>query len=189
MSGASPRARSFFRAALACVAALALAQFSGCARQHGARAAHDDDTTSPDDETTRDRPDGDQDAGVSEPSISALLSDVFAAYQRDNHTRCPCQVELGVYASLDECEEITARTSPRIDECLDRAVPPDLEPPLRAWMRCLLVAVEDHHACVEEASCEEQPNCRLDSARCAFPDPVALSSALSKCPHAISSQL
>lgn len=187
MNWAFARARNLVRTAtLTCIAAL---WFAGCARQHGTQSDRDDDNAAvPDDQTTRDPASGDGDASVSEPSISALLTGVFDAYQHDNETRCPCHVESGIYASIEECAELTARTSPRIDQCLDQAVPADLEPALRSWMRCLLVAVETHLACIEHASCDEQDDCRLDSSRCAFPDPIALSGALAKCPHAISSQ-
>jgi hypothetical protein len=204
MNGVSRRARHFVRGAALASAALSLAQLSACARQHAGRAGHDDDNaTVPDDETTIDeesvpvptagrdgstpqRPRGDQDASVSEPSISALMTDLFATYHRDGLARCPCQVDIGVYASLDECEAAAARARPRVDDCLDRAIPAELSHSVRAWLRCIVLAAQAHTACIEDSICDEQNNCRVETAACPFPDPLALSSAASQCPHAIS---
>jgi hypothetical protein len=170
---------------LGTVLALSLCQLGGCAKEREYRVAEDLGEEEEEEEDAGAASEPTDEASTGEPTLRALMTDLFAEYLRDIAARCPCFVSEGLYASVDECMERTTR-GPEIDDCLDRTVPEGLLEVLRDWARCLVDAKRVHNACLEEAAaCGEQAECRNESSLCSFPDAVRLKSALDQCPGAI----
>lgn len=120
-----------------------------------------------------------------ERTTGELMAELFVEYQRDGSLRCPCHVVAGVYATLQECLDASIRQRPQVNDCLDRSVPPDTLKELRSWVRCITEVKHEHNACLERASCEDPMSCRIDTARCHFPNASGVAMAINQCPQAI----
>lgn len=170
--------------------ALSLCQLGGCAKEREYRVDEDVSEDEVEEDTGEDEEAGaaSEPAGetsTSEPTLRALMTDLFAEYLRDIAARCPCFVGEGLYASVDECMGRITR-GPEIDDCLDRSVPEDFLQDLRDWAGCVLDAKRAHNACLEEAAvCGAQAECRNKSSQCGLPNAIQLQSALDSCPGAI----
>ncbi len=124
---------------------------------------------------------------MDEPSTGELMADLFAEYQRDASLRCPCHVVAGVYATLEECLDSNIRQRPQVNDCLDQNVPSEPLKELHSWVRCITEIKREHNACLErEESCEAEASCRIDTARCRFPNAARVTMAINLCPQAIS---
>jgi hypothetical protein len=122
---------------------------------------------------------------VTEPTTGELMAELFVEYQRDGSLRCPCHVATGVYATLEECLDAAVRQRPKVNDCLDRSVPPDALKELRNWVRCITEIKREHNACLERASCEDPMSCTIDTKRCTFPDAMRVAMAINQCPQAV----
>ena len=110
---------------------------------------------------------------------------MIAAYDRMLKVNCPCFVQMGSYATVDECVAFGTPTD-QWAPCAQDALRPFDSPETREVLRCMLEQFEHNTACYIAADCDVEARalCGASPLQCLGPNfQVGLELAMN-CPDA-----
>jgi hypothetical protein len=119
----------------------------------------------------------------------ALVGGVFAEYMHEVEVSCPCRVEDGAFASMDECLRRLA-LPPSFADCVSEELQPSDSAELRSALSCLTQQYKVRADCLDSHSCapEHVAPCYEQVLDCPVLDPQALTRALRECPGSLPSR-
>jgi hypothetical protein len=131
-----------------------------------------------------DADDDDEDLrGTPQSDLQSLVRGVFAEYMHEVVVSCPCRVEDGAFASMDECLRRLG-LPPSFADCVSDELQPSDSAALRSALACMTQQYKVRADCLDSHSCapEHVAPCYEQVLDCPVLDPQALTRALRDCP-------